>query len=398
MASRSGKRAAMSTPTLELARDVPRADAQLETATGEEVDDGRLLGEMERVPDRCQRDRGADPGMPGAGCDRRREHERLGEVAVFEPVVLGEPDAVGAGARRPPPRCRPVARSARARGVASPVGCVRRRRDRSGARKRSSARRNSNPGTDGVVRKRCPQRVSGSAADDRFHRPRAHRTHEGGVARAECDLGPERELLLRREHEVVAARTDDPETGRRVEVERVGVLVAEPSSECHPWYRRRHIVSRSHIDRRRERAPRPTCTPHVSRLVLRLDHFCEDRCRVLMEAGDGRAVERVPAEQDCFPESEVVDPAESARSRRNHSRVDELPPDTTPSARPNCASIDVARSESSPMLGSSGTTPLRQARFVPMPWSSMFGNARHRVTASGRSAGMMPSRRSPARP
>src|SRR5262245_41067218 len=47
------------------------------------------------MPDRCERHRGADPGAAGARRDRGGQDERLCQVAVVEPVVLGEPDAVG---------------------------------------------------------------------------------------------------------------------------------------------------------------------------------------------------------------------------------------------------------------------------------------------------------------
>ncbi len=49
------------------------------------------------------------------------------------------------------------------------------------------------------------------------------------------------------------------------------------------------------------------------------------------------------------------------------SRLAEFPPDTTSSVVPSVASSERARSDSSPMLRSSGTTPLWQARLVPMP-------------------------------
>ena len=81
---------------LELVGDVPGTDPELEPSVGQEVDDRRFLGEVERVPDRRQRHRGADPGPARACGHGGREHERLGEVAVVEAVVLGEPDAVGA--------------------------------------------------------------------------------------------------------------------------------------------------------------------------------------------------------------------------------------------------------------------------------------------------------------
>ena len=47
---------------LEFVRDVPRTDPELEPSVGQEVDHRRFLGDMARVPDRRQRDRGADPG------------------------------------------------------------------------------------------------------------------------------------------------------------------------------------------------------------------------------------------------------------------------------------------------------------------------------------------------
>jgi hypothetical protein len=53
---------------------------------------------VERVANGRQRHRGADPRAPGAGGDGGSEDEWLGEVAVLEAVVLGEPDAVGAEA------------------------------------------------------------------------------------------------------------------------------------------------------------------------------------------------------------------------------------------------------------------------------------------------------------
>ena len=57
---------------------------------------------------------------------------------------------------------------------------------------------------------------------------RAHRADERRVPGSERDLGSEPEPMRRSDHDVVAARTDDPHPEWRGEVERIRVLMPDP--------------------------------------------------------------------------------------------------------------------------------------------------------------------------
>ena len=79
-----------------------------------------------------------------------------------------------------------------------------------------------------------------------------------------------------------------------------------------------------------------------------------------------------------------------------HARLAEFPPDTTASSTPQATSTSSARPESSSIFCWSGTTPLWQARLVPMPVSTRPGRCRIERAISTTSTMATPSRRSPS--
>ena len=74
-----------------LARAVAGTDAELESTTADLVDHRDLLGDQDRGTQRREEHRGADRAPAGAGGDGGEEGERLGQIAVVEQMVLGEP-------------------------------------------------------------------------------------------------------------------------------------------------------------------------------------------------------------------------------------------------------------------------------------------------------------------
>ena len=85
---------------LELRNAVARSEAEVKPPAADEVDDRGLLGQLGRVVERRDDDRCADARHLGAGRHRGGQREGLGQVAVVEAVVLGQPDGVAAKALR----------------------------------------------------------------------------------------------------------------------------------------------------------------------------------------------------------------------------------------------------------------------------------------------------------
>ena len=98
-------------------------EPDLDPAVRDEVDERRLLGQVQRMAQRRQRHGGAEPQPGRAGGDRGGEHERLRQVAVGEGMVLGEPGRITAerlGVGEPFDRAGHV-RSRRPAGVGQPA-------------------------------------------------------------------------------------------------------------------------------------------------------------------------------------------------------------------------------------------------------------------------------------
>ena len=102
----------------------------------------------------------------------------------------------------------------------------------------------------------------------------------------------------------------------------------------------------------------------------------------------------VPSRIDSPRRSSSTRPTSSVCSAQ--PRLAELPPETTDSVVPTADSTSVASRASSCMLDWSGTTPLWQARLVPMPASVRAGSLATRRPRATRPAGSTPSRRSPS--
>jgi hypothetical protein len=81
---------------LELARPVAAADAEDQPAVRRELRHRGVLGELDRVVERREHDRGAEPDPLRARAHRAREDERRRVVAVRGAVVLAEPHAIEA--------------------------------------------------------------------------------------------------------------------------------------------------------------------------------------------------------------------------------------------------------------------------------------------------------------
>jgi hypothetical protein len=86
---------------LELALAVAEAEADLEPAAAQLVEHGDVLGEAQRVLERAEQDRGADPHRRRPLRDRGQHREDRRQVAVAGDVVLGEPDRLVAELFRP---------------------------------------------------------------------------------------------------------------------------------------------------------------------------------------------------------------------------------------------------------------------------------------------------------
>ena len=89
------ERAALATVDLEgveLLHLVAQPDAEAQPTAGEDVDDGGVLCNRERVMQRKQEDVGADGDSGGALGDGSRGGEHGGEVGIVDEVVFGEPD------------------------------------------------------------------------------------------------------------------------------------------------------------------------------------------------------------------------------------------------------------------------------------------------------------------
>jgi hypothetical protein len=61
----------------ELRPDIPCAEPELQPPRREDVDEGRFLRDVQRVAQRCQQDRGADPQRPGPDRQGSGEGEGL---------------------------------------------------------------------------------------------------------------------------------------------------------------------------------------------------------------------------------------------------------------------------------------------------------------------------------
>ena len=79
------------TEEFELRDAVPGPEPEVDAATRHDVDQRRLLGDLDRMVERRDHDRGAEPDAPGPRCDRGEEREWLRHVTVVEEVVLGRP-------------------------------------------------------------------------------------------------------------------------------------------------------------------------------------------------------------------------------------------------------------------------------------------------------------------
>ena len=76
---------------LEFRYPVTGSEAQVEAAVGDQIHRCALLGDLRRVMQRCDDDRGSEPDALRAGGNGGGECQRRTEIVVFEEVVLGEP-------------------------------------------------------------------------------------------------------------------------------------------------------------------------------------------------------------------------------------------------------------------------------------------------------------------
>src|SRR3954451_5639643 len=79
------------TEELELRDAVPGPEPEVDAATRHDVDQCRLLGDLDRMVERRDHDRSTEPDPPGTRRDRGEEREWLRDVPVVEEVVLGRP-------------------------------------------------------------------------------------------------------------------------------------------------------------------------------------------------------------------------------------------------------------------------------------------------------------------
>ena len=84
------------TETFELFPLEADPSAELETAAGDHIDGGNLLGEAYGIVKRDQEHAGYDADPVGAGSDRRGYGQDRGQIPVFDEVVLGQPDIIKA--------------------------------------------------------------------------------------------------------------------------------------------------------------------------------------------------------------------------------------------------------------------------------------------------------------
>jgi hypothetical protein len=82
----------------ELLVPVAGREAQIQPAAGEQVGDRGVLGQPQRVVQRGEQHRGAQPDAPRAGAQGGDHGEQRGQVAVVDQVVLGQPHGVEAPA------------------------------------------------------------------------------------------------------------------------------------------------------------------------------------------------------------------------------------------------------------------------------------------------------------
>ena len=137
-------------------------------------------------------------------------------------------------------------------------------------------------------------------------------------------------------------------------------------------------------------------SPGLSRLHGDLDDLGEDRRGVLAQPRDGRAVERVAAEQDAFTDAEVVDPpdvggraqpVEAGRIAARHDAQRQSEPRLTAVGDVGELADVAVVGHDAVATGEVGADPVDvDVRQRP----------RQRSTASGTSSGMIPSRRSPS--
>jgi hypothetical protein len=80
----------------ELVWRVAHADAELDAAAAEVVQDGQVLGQSQRMIERQQADVRREPQPAGQGCHGARHGRPRRQVAVLHEVVLGEPHEVQA--------------------------------------------------------------------------------------------------------------------------------------------------------------------------------------------------------------------------------------------------------------------------------------------------------------
>ena len=85
----------------ELGRAVAPPHAHVEPAVRDDVDEGHLLGEAQRLVEREDRGGEADPNPLGPRRDRARERGRIDRETVVDEMMLGEPHRIEAELFRP---------------------------------------------------------------------------------------------------------------------------------------------------------------------------------------------------------------------------------------------------------------------------------------------------------
>jgi hypothetical protein len=69
-------------------------DTKFETAARDDINGRNILGKAYRIVERHQQHPGCDADAVGAGGDCRGGGEDRGKVAIFDEVVLGQPDII----------------------------------------------------------------------------------------------------------------------------------------------------------------------------------------------------------------------------------------------------------------------------------------------------------------
>jgi hypothetical protein len=79
---------------MELGHAVPGSQAEFQPAVTDDVDNGRLFGEVGGMMKRGNDDGGADTKAPGPGGHGGGKGQRLRQVPVVKQMMFGKPDGV----------------------------------------------------------------------------------------------------------------------------------------------------------------------------------------------------------------------------------------------------------------------------------------------------------------